>query len=443
MENPSKGVPEPAERKLGTALPAVSTSKDTTSDNTLTKTDSSAPMPVWQKYLREVIALALWLGVFLKLFVFDVDRWLIQAYFPSAMWILDYRFAFFVAIAALTAIFWRLHLLWRWICYLLFYPFIVLVWHVPAFVIKRQSWTLGIALAALCVSAVRYFRINFLLISGITLGTIVCAFSNRPWLLILGASLLGVSLLVMYFRTVTAAFRPTFDIFSIKALNTLWGFIQKNYGTNQIANIPVENMTEQQRSTWTTNLRMIVVYNRACYFLASKLRDLRRSNLNAVVYIVRMIVLFFATAWTFFLFNFSLFKCDPSSYIITKGSTGFDFFYYSFNRLFSNSTGGIEPVSVISQMLAMIGTVFMGLIFAVVVVFVVTSLQKSRDDSHMEETVLAIKEHANSIEPYLDERFGMTIREAVEELQKMSAAFIGVIYYLSPSLRPPDDDPKN
>jgi hypothetical protein len=240
-----------------------------------------------------------------------------------------------------------------------------------------------------------------------------------------------------------AAFRPTLDVFSKKTLDTCWEYIQKTYGTNPIANLPVDQMTENQRSTWTTNLQMIILYNRACYFLASKLRDLRRSNLNAVVYILRLLALFFATAWTFFLLNFSLFKADPSSYVTSKGSTGFDFFYYSFNRLFSNSTGGIEPVSMFSQTLAMIGTIFMALIFAVVVVFVVTSLQKSRDDSQMEATVMAINLHAKSIEPYLDEQFGMDVREAVEALHKVRAAFIGAIFFLSPSLRPSDDDPSS
>lgn len=418
--------------------------RDNSPENSHSSIDSSqkktVSMPTWQKIMRDIIGISMWVVVFLKLFVFDIDRWIVKEYLPTAAWILDYRFAFFVAILTLIVIFWRMHLWWRWIGYLLFYPFIVPFWRIPAFIIKRRSWTLGVALVALCVSTVRCFRLNCLISSGFILGTIICAFSSMPWLLGVGAAFLIVALVAMYLRTIMAAFRPTLDVFSENAFETIWGYIQKTYGTNQIEKLPVEQMTENQRSTWVTNLQLIIIYNRACYFLAARLRDIRRNNLNAVVYIMRLLALFSATAWTFFLLNYALYKAVPSSYATMKAATGFDFFYYSFNRLFSNSTGGIEPTSVFSQSLAMTGTVFTALIFAVVVVFVATSLQKSRDDSQMETMVETIQIHAKNVEPFIDECFGMTVQEAVEQLHKMRASFIGAIYFFSPSLRPSDDD---
>jgi hypothetical protein len=184
---------------------------------------------------------------------------------------------------------------------------------------------------------------------------------------------------------------------------------------------------------------MAVLYNRACYFLADKIRDLKRSNLSAVMYIIRLLVLFVMTVWTFFLMNFALLKAAPSEYVLQGRVNGFEMFYYAFNSMFTNAVPQVSPSGAIAKVLAMGATGFLALLFAVVVVFVVTSLQKSRDDSQMDATIKIIREHADAMEPYIDERFGMDITEAIEALQKLRAGMIEWIYYVAPAYRPRDD----
>lgn len=50
--------------------------------------------------MREVSALLCWLYIFLKLFLFDLDRFLVHTYFPSATWILDFKFVVLVTLAS-------------------------------------------------------------------------------------------------------------------------------------------------------------------------------------------------------------------------------------------------------------------------------------------------------------------------------------------------------
>lgn len=155
------------------------------------------------------------------------------------------------------------------------------------------------------------------------------------------------------------------------------------------------------------------------------------------MYILRLLATFALTVWTFFLLNFALYKLDSTAYAAPADVHGFDFFYYSFNSLFANySSGGIEPVSVLARSLAMSATAAVALVFAVVLVFVVTSLYKSRDDNQMDTVVRSIKEHAESIEPFIDEHYGMTVVEAVIKLAELRAGLIDVVYFFSPTLRP-------
>jgi hypothetical protein len=67
------------------------------------------------------------------------------------------------------------------------------------------------------------------------------------------------------------------------------------------------------------------------------------------------------------------------------------------------------------------------------------SVRKSKDIQQVDTTTAAIRTHAKTLEPYLNENYGMTIEEAVRVLENIPAALLSWIYYLSPSLRP--DEP--
>ena len=84
----------------------------------------------------------------------------------------------------------------------------------------------------------------------------------------------------------------------------------------------------------------------------------------------------------------------------------------------------------------MAATIFSTLIFGVVVVFIVTSVQKSRDEHLIDNMIDSIRQHAERMEARFDERYGMTIPEAVVALERVRADLVTLVYYLSPSLRP-------
>jgi hypothetical protein len=438
----------PSSQELGSApMPdSVTTDHQRVEEGSTTALPPKAPNStaslneVLRDFAREVVAISVWLYGFLKLFVFDIDRWFVSEYFPSVAWVVDYKFAFLLTCAAFAAIFWKRHFLWSWVAFILFYPVVVLCWRLPVSVIVRRNWTLGLALVALGVSAVRSFRVNFLLFSAFVLGTFICVAAQSSWMLVPGATLVALALLVMYVLSVAVAFKPTLDVFSARTLDRIWSFFKGLSSDGEPPGIPLDEMTDQQRTTWITQLQIMVLYNRGCYFVADKLRELKRSNLNVLVYIFRLLLLFAVTVWTFYLLNLSLFKLNPSSFSVSGHPTGFDFFYYSFNTLFADLVGGIEPITVTTRLVAMSATVFMGLLFAIVVVFVVTSIQKSKDDDKIDAVVTQIRLHAKRMEPYLGERFGLSLTEAITRLQELGAGFVGLIYDMSPPVGAPTSD---
>lgn len=392
--------------------------------------------PLWY-IVREIIAALFWLGSLTKLFVFDWDIWLVSTYLPRLAWITGFRLAIFMGALAILALLWRGHSLWGFVGYVVVYPFVLGLWRLPAQIIKRRSWTLALALVSIGLSLLRSIKSTVIIAAAYVVGGGLCAFAESPSLLIGGVVLLGGALVAAYVRTVYGAFRSPLEGFSFEVLDGLWTHLRKAWDEDWMVEVPLDSMDEGQRGKWASNMQAIIIYNRACYFIAEKLRDLRRSCMNAVIYVVRLTFVFLATAVTTFLMNVALITIDPSHYSLAHPDPNrFDLFYYSFSTLFGSSTGSIEPVSVASRLLHMAATIFSTLIFGVVVVFIVTSVQKSRDEHLIDNMIDSIRQHAERMEARFDERYGMTIPEAVVALERVRADLVTLVYYLSPSLRP-------
>ncbi len=60
-----------------------------------------------RRIVIEVVAITCWCYALAKLFVFDIDRFLLDRFAPSAIWLLDYKIFFIVGALALIVIFGR------------------------------------------------------------------------------------------------------------------------------------------------------------------------------------------------------------------------------------------------------------------------------------------------------------------------------------------------
>ena len=88
---------------------------------------------------RKAIALAVWVYVLLKLFVFDVDAFIFRRFLPGFQWALDYKFFVFLGVVGVVAaIFKRKHVL-VFMAYVIFYPVILALWVIPYLIFKSSQ----------------------------------------------------------------------------------------------------------------------------------------------------------------------------------------------------------------------------------------------------------------------------------------------------------------
>lgn len=112
--------------------------------------------------IRECIAITFWIYVVLKLFVFDVDVYAAQKFFPSAAWVLNFKFIILLCLAAILVLIFRSFSIVVWIAYIVFYPLIVLFWKIQRSLYKTQKWVVAFAILNATVSFFRSIRYNLL-----------------------------------------------------------------------------------------------------------------------------------------------------------------------------------------------------------------------------------------------------------------------------------------
>lgn len=203
-------------------------------------------------------------------------------------------------------------------------------------------------------------------------------------------------------------------------------------------------MTEQQLNLWISNLQISILYGRACYFVADKLHTLRQSRITAAIAAAKVAALFFATVVVFALMSLGLYRLDHSQYMTPAAVQAFDFLWYSFQATFLNSVQELVPFGLSARSFFMLQEVTSGLILFVIVVFFLTGVQAARNADQMDAMIDKIRDHARTSEAFVSDQFGLTLGKAIDELVRRRAFLIGLIFQLSPDLKPPDsEDPES
>ncbi len=87
-------------------------------------------------------------------------------------------------------------------------------------------------------------------------------------------------------------------------------------------------------------------------FLGRRLKDFQDSKLNAVAYVLNLILLLAFTVISYAGLNYALYKLDAQQYALTALPRPFLFLYYSFHVLF-NGIAEIAPIGLFSEILSM------------------------------------------------------------------------------------------
>ena len=202
---------------------------------------------------------------------------------------------------------------------------------------------------------------------------------------------------------------------------------------DELKNVPVETMDEHQLQKWSGSLQLAVIFNRACFFVASKLRDFQKSRINILYYVFSFIFLVILTVTVFSYMNYALYKINPNNFKISFSPGALSFFYYSINSFFHGGIADFYPVSATARLVNTLEGIFSFLLI-VIVFSLMMSIRSKRHTEDVDTLVKNIHSQGQMLETVVQSEYQMSIDQAIKELDRIKAGLIKVIYYLSSNI---------
>ena len=318
--------------------------------------------------------------------------------------------------------------------YIVFYPLILILWKIPRFIWKKQSWLLLFAVLNSVIGFLRSFKRIF--VSGtlfLISGVVVLTSSNRYVLYTCSLTIL-VLLVITYVFAFLRAFRPSAVFQTYKKIFPAVGRSSFLAIDGSLRDLPVAVMTEKQLDQRMNTLQNVVLYNRVCLLVSKKLRDYQRSGANVASYILTVVGLFLLAVASFALINYALYRVDHSLFQFTYSKEGLSaFIYYSAGSMFY-AANGLVPVEPLSQMVQLL-QFFFALLLIVVLITMVFALRNERYSIELEDVIVSVETAGRTAEGRLLSEFGLgSIESAIESLRSAKVGLIDFILYLTKNL---------
>lgn len=379
----------------------------------------------------DIISVIIWTYSLIKLFIFDIDVYLIKNFFQNFDFLIKYKFV--IILLVITA-FVLISKKWKLVgdsFYVLFFPLIIIFWKIPILLLKIQSWNLFFILLTYVAIMLRSARFSFVTNTVILTCIVAILASSRNLILWPSVLLLLIITMVVIFQRIISVYTGSPIL---KYVSDAVSFVfDKGKPTftleNEVKTLPVEKLTESQLQKWSTSLQLSVIFCKGCAFLTRRLRDFQRSKYSTIVYILNFLSLVLFSMISFAFIYYGLFKIN-AHYYITSTPQFFDFFYFSFNKAIYSTIAGLQVTGVFPKIITMIQQ-FVSVCFFTFIVMLFVSINDEKRSNEVDEVINKIEKNEKMMELNIQDQFSLTIIDAIKKLEKYSAGMIKVIYFLS------------
>jgi hypothetical protein len=389
-----------------------------------------------KKFIKLFITLFVWVFTIIKLFIFDLDIYLIKLLAPEMLFLTSYKFFIFTAIISLIWLLLGQKKFFHLMAYIVFFPLTLTLWYFPVLLFKSKSWNFVFACIDAITSSFISFKYNFITMTIFSIALLLTFISYNHTVLWISALVLFTLTIMAYVRKLYFVIKPsTMYTFLSSALCKLVNQSEKSFRLeDELRVLSVQTMNDSQLKMWSESLEKSVLYNRFCLFTASKLRSYQRSGLNIVAYILMILILISLTVISFSAINLSLYKIEPLWFETIKTPSFFTFFYYSFNNMMINTIQDITPVGVYAQT-AQMAQFFFVVFFLALIITLFFSFRAQKHTEELDDSIEIIKKEGMRIEYIILDEFSLqSIDEAIHELEKIKSSSIKLIISLTRNL---------
>jgi len=414
-------------------------SEEKNSTNVLDKKSTKKhSIEIIENVIVEITAASLWVYAVVKLFIFDIDSFLIGKIIPQYFWMLNLKLIFGLSFVAIIWLLFGNQKTLTWFLFIVFYPIIILFWRVPRFIFKQKSWSLAIGLTNFLLSFFSSLKYGFIMAALFLASVASLIIFDNKYILWIFVAVLFISTIIHYLRKFWFSINPSspniFNLY-VKIVQSVNRYCQKNFAlAENIKNLPAEKLNSEQIQKRTENLQSIVLYNRVCLFIAKKLRDFQNSGWKfaSSIFTILSLIIFTITAFAFI--NYGIYKINPNVFKFSETPTLFTFFYYSFNNIIFNGISEISPVSPLSQISFMAET-FLVFVLVAILITLYISVKSEKYSTELGCVIDKIEEEGKSLERVIQDDYRInSIVDALAELGKLKSGIINIILWFTKNL---------
>lgn|GEM_PF-1584025 len=383
-----------------------------------------------EKRLANVIAFLFWSYLLVKLFVYDIDTYLLRTYSPSFSSIIDYKFFIFLALLVALLFILGTRKFFKLIAFVLAFPFFILFWQLPRLLFGNKNWMgLFVALGT-SVSFFKSFKLNMAISAAVLFAGLFILITDSKNLLIISVLVLFAYLLIHFVRRFSSSLKK-FDLVTglSKKVFDFWTKIQETQTGTQKQPGSSESIEKKEADAKANRLQWLLVFNRGCLFLVSKLRYMKESASTFIYYFVNLLGSVLITVIVFSFLNLGLNKLDHSAFGIQGVARNIDFFFYSCGLFFGGLSSGITPISDLAKTLNIAEICFRWLIVAILFYYLLNVVRK-KHTSDIDTSINNLRNQGAELEKVIAGEYKLSVDEAVEEVTKVKGSMLVLINYL-------------
>ena len=420
------------ERSIAEQPPSSSAS---TSQQSGTAPNQPRTWPSRRTFRRlDVVGALFWLYVFIKVFVADVDRLILEAVAPSTVEWLNLRLLLYVALVVIFAIAFRGR--WWMLLYVAAFPFVVVLWKIPAALVRYRSWPLFFGIMQTAYAFFGNLRYN-VVTKGIAFIAIVLILVSDWAPLLLGAAA------YLLWHLGAAYVRLIKRIFSSRSFASA----QRDAIVRVVSSPVVETATQLKDEYKRADLEKYdsasaqqvmlaislgIMVNRALYLWAYELDQYRRKFAPSLGFaVVSVVSLYLGTILTLTFVNEALLKVSPEQYAFGPDPTLVALLAYSAATLFFSVGGGIHPVGDGALAIQLLGGSANLFVLASFALHGFLSWRRDREDTATDDLVRDLKERARDQEARFMADYNVGVEEARRRLEEFGAGFTWMVAFVA------------
>lgn len=366
-------------------------------------------------WIRESAAYCLWVFIFVKVLVYDVDVAVVRMLPPQAEALLRFKFFVILGIIALLWLILGNRRFFKSVAYVLFFPVVVLLWKIPRLLFT--NWVLLLVFSPAIHSLVTSFRMSFIFTVGALLASLAIVLSNSRLALIPAMIFLAFYLCRHGAKKIKMAFQPASVFANIaNIIRQLWvSYEQKTLPGQVQIESKLDPSSEAYGEKTLEHLNSLYLVNSIFQGILFKLKQ---SGVSRKLDIYFISSLLYAALLTVIVFGFqflALEKIQPGSFGVSPSPGFWDFLGLSFSTLMTAGLSPLVPKSTAALIIAH-SELVVALLLLVILVFVILTISREKFREDAEQAIAELKKGAEVLEKHISEHYKLSIEDAERKL---------------------------